>query len=432
MKIAIIGYATEGKDSAKYYYDQGNEITILDKEASIDVPKHYQSVLGENYLEDLDQYDLIVRSAGINPSVILEANPNVKNKITTNIQEFMKTCPTKNVVGVTGTKGKGTTSTLIYKILKESGLNSHLFGNIGLPPLGQTSKIGPDDWVVLELSSFQLTDFHGPSPHICVCLMMVPEHLNWHKDMQDYIDSKSNLFKHQNEEDYSIYFGDNETSKIVSSPGKGKKVAYFSDQGAYLNDDSIEIEGVKICNTSEVKLLGKHNLENVCAAITAVWQITPDLDAIRSVITTFSGLEHRLEYIRTIDNISFYNDSFATTPETAIAAIKSFDSPKVLILGGSDKGVSLEPLVEEVLANNVRHVVAIGDMGPYIAKQLLASGFNNITEGLKSMEDIVQSAYTSAISGDVVLLSTGCASFGLFKDYKDRGKQFKKAVLKLP
>ena len=431
MNIAIVGYATEGISSAKYWQNQGHEVTVCDQNQELVIPDVYKKQLGPDYLANLDRFDLIVRSAGIHPSVLLKDNPSIESKITTNIEEFVRVSPTQNLIGVTGTKGKGTTSTLIANMLEEAGHTSHLVGNIGKPPLEEIGKIKPDDWVVLEISSFQLEDFKGPSPHIAVCLMVVPEHLNWHANMDEYTKAKSNLFTHQTDQDYAIYFNENDISKKIAEAGKGKKLPFFKEPGAFVNNGYVEIEDTKVCKIEDIKLLGKHNWQNVCAAVTAVWQITPDVDAIASVIKGFSGLEHRLEFVRELDNVKYYDDSFATTPETSVAAIQAFEQPKVLILGGSDKGVPLDPITYEVVKSNVRHVIAIGDMGPTIEKQLRDRGFTDISVGLTTMTDMINEAREHAKSGDVVLLSTGCASFGLFKDYKDRGNQFKTAVRSL-
>ena len=431
MKVAIVGYATEGITSAKYWLGQGHNVTVCDQNKDLTVPNEYQSQLGDGYLKNLDDFDIIVRSAGIHPNVLLKDNPGIKPKITTNIEEFMRVCPTKNTIGVTGTKGKGTTSTLIAKMLEAAGFNSHVLGNIGQPPLEVLGSIKAEDWVVLELSSFQLEDFNGPSPHLAVCLMMVPEHLNWHANMDEYVAAKSRLFAHQTPDDYSIYFSENDLSKKIAGSSPGKQLPYFKEPGAIINNGFLEIEDVKICEVSSFKLLGRHNWQNICAAVTAVWQITPDVDAIVSVLKSFSGLEHRLEFVRELNGVKYYDDSFATTPETAIAAIQAFEQPKVLILGGSDKGIPLDPIADEVAKGAVKHVIAIGDMAGIIEKLLRDKGFTNITTGLETMPKIVNEARSKAAPGDVVLLSTGCASFGLFKDYKDRGNQFKQAVLAL-
>ena len=431
MKAAIVGYAVEGQVSANYWHELGYEVTICDQNTSLQVPPIYKTALGDDYLDGLDSYDIIVRSAGIHPQIILDKNPSVKSKITTSVQEFFRVCPSPNTIGITGTKGKGTTTTLITKMLIAAGKTVHFGGNIGIAPLELLPKINADDWVVLELSSFQLEDFNGPSPHIGVCLMVVPEHLNWHADMAEYISAKQRLFATQKPTDIAIYYSQNENSQAIAQKSAGVKIPYLASPGAIIDNNQVVINNQTICSVEEIKLPGKHNWQNICAAVTAAWQITQDLAAIKSVILSFSGLEHRIELVSEINEVKYYDDSFATTPETAIAAIQAFDQPKILILGGSDKGTPLDPIANEVISNNIRHIITLGDTGPTIAKQLRERGYNDITEGLKTMTEIVATAQSHAEPGDVVLLSTGCASFGLFKDYKDRGNQFQDAVKSL-
>ncbi len=432
MKIAILGYADNGQSAYEYWNRDGNQLTILDQDKSKQLPAGAKSVLGPDYLKDLDKYDLIVRTSGLPPQLIIDANgPEIAKKVTSVTNEFLRVCPTKNVIGVTGTKGKGTTSTLIAKILESAGHRVHLAGNIGIPALELLKKnIDPDDWVVLELSSFQLID-HQYSPHIGVCLMVEPEHLNWHADMHEYITAKQQLFKWQKPTDMAIFYADNINSRNVASISPGHKIPYMQAPGALVLRGNIVIDEQIACHTDELKLLGKHNWQNVCAAVTAVWQVTQDLPAIQSVLTTFTGLEHRLELVRELGGVKYYDDSFGTTPETAIVALQAFTQPKIVILGGSDKGVNFDSLAEAVIANNVRAAICIGQMGPVIAKALKKAGFDKVIEGGKTMPEIVKVAQRKAKTGNVVLLSTGCASFGMFKDYKDRGEQFKKAVLAL-
>lgn len=434
MKIAIIGFARDGQAAYEHWNHSGNELTICDQNEKLALPGDVKSQLGRDYLNHLDSFDLIVRTAGLPPRLITEANPespDILNKVTGNIDEFFTISASKNIIGVTGTKGKGTTSTLIAKMLEAAGKKVHLGGNIGISALELLKNdIQPDDWVVLEQSSFQLID-QKHSPHIGVCLMVESEHLNWHTDIEEYLLAKEQMFAHQNTGDIAIYFADNENSKRIARAGSAKKIPYFKTPGAIVENNLIKIDNQEICKTTELKLLGKHNLQNVCAAITAVWQITQDIQAIRSVLTSFAGLEHRLEFVREINDVKYYDDSFGTTPETAIVAIEAFEEPKVVILGGSDKDSDYSKLAEVVKSNNVRHVLAIGEMGPVISKKLQAVGYNNISDGGKTMADIIANAVKVAQPGDVVLLSTACASFDLFKDYKDRGEQFKQTVLKL-
>ncbi len=428
MKIAIVGFATDGQVNAAYFARHGHAVTVCDQDESVEVSDTYAKQLGADYLADMDRFDLIVRSSGIHPSVILASNPDVKRKITTSVNEFLRSCPTPNTIGITGTKGKGTTSTLVTKMLEAAGHKVFLGGNIGLSPLEFVDDIATTDYVVLELSSFQLYDVTH-SPHIAVCLMVVPEHLNWHSDMDDYKNAKSRLFAEQNSTDVAIYFAENDTSRSIAATGAGQKVPYFQEPGAWVNGNMLTIDGESICATDAVKLLGAHNMQNICAAITAVWQAgIRDINAITSVVQTFAGLEHRLEFVRDLDDVSYYDDSFGTTPETAIVAIEAFSEPKVIILGGSDKGASYDELAAAVAAGNVRHAILIGDEAEKIKSALKRAGYTAVTDGGTTMADIVEKARSASEPGDVVLLSTGCASFGLFKDYKDRGNQFKAVV----
>jgi UDP-N-acetylmuramoylalanine--D-glutamate ligase len=428
MKVALLGYDTEGKVSYDYYKDLGADITICDQNTEVDAPEGAETQLGDGYLDNLDKFDVLVRTAGMPPRVILEKNPTVASKITTLINEFMRVCPTRNIIGITGTKGKGTTSTLITKMLEASGKTVRLGGNIGIPPLSFINELAADAWVVLELSSFQLMDLQH-SPHIGVCLMVVPEHLNWHEDMDEYTGAKAHLLAHQTSDDVAIYFAENSLSQEIAAAGAGQKMPYYHSPGGWVNGNMITIDGKEICTTDELKLLGKHNWQNVCAAITAYWQTgLRDTSAMRSILTSFTGLEHRLELVREVDKVKYYDDSFGTTPETAIVAMEAFTQPKVVILGGADKGAQYIELAQAVKDSNVRKVLLIGDQADKIQAQLEAVEFSQFAPGGQNMTEIVENAHISAESGDVVLLSTGCASFGMFSDYKDRGNQFKAAV----
>jgi UDP-N-acetylmuramoylalanine--D-glutamate ligase len=427
MNVALVGFETEGRAAFQHWSKLGAQITVCDRDTGKQVPASAASQLGEDYLKNLDRFDVIWRTAGVNPRIILDENPDVAGKITTTMNEFLRVCPTKHVIGVTGTKGKGTTCTLIAKMLEASGVKVFLGGNIGVSPLEFLPKFTPDSWVVLEMSSFQLVDLQR-SPAIAVCLMVVPEHLNWHADMDEYVAAKAQLFAHQTAADTAIYFADNELSRHIAAQSPGTKIPYFADPGAKLESGAITIAGQHICRTSELKLLGEHNWQNVCAAVTAVWQITQNVEAMRSVLTSFSGLEHRLEFVREVGGVKYYDDSFGTTPETAAVAIQALQQPKVVILGGSDKGASFGELAQTIKAANVRQVILIGETAPHIQASLQRTGFTAITPGGKTMSEIVAAARYAAEPGDVVLLSPACASFDMFKNYKDRGAQFAQTV----
>lgn len=452
MNVAILGFDIEGTASYNYFVSRGDTVTICDQDINKQIPDGVASVLGPQYLDNLDRFDLLVRTPGMNPSIILEKNPDVSAKITSATNIFMGACPTRNVIGVTGTKGKGTTSTLITKILQASGKKVFLGGNIGVPALSFLHEVGTDDWVVLELSSFQLIDVQF-SPHIAVVLMIVPEHLNWHKDLNDYINAKRQLVTHQNADDLVVYNAGNHNSIDIAQSSRAQKLWYRVDdensltetselnQGAYVRNDTIFLGETEIAKTNEAALLGRHNLQNICAAIAATWEaIDHNIEAIRSVITSFHGLEHRLELVRDINGVAYYDDSFGTTPETAIVAIQSFSQPKVVILGGSDKGADFDALADTVLSGNVRQVILMGNTNNpeyptasiKIQDALQARGFDAVTSmvgpGGPKMSEVVAAAHDAAQPGDVVLLSAGCASFDMFQNYKDRAAQFQNAV----
>lgn len=434
MNIAIIGFDRQGRDAYDYWNKPGNTIVICDQNSNLSVPSNAKHNLGQHYLDNLHKYDLILRTPGLHPRQITDANPEhpeVLHKVWSVTNEFLKVCPTKNIIGVTGTKGKGTTSTLIAKMLEAAGKKVHLGGNIGISPLQLLKNdIQPDDWVVLELANFQLIDLKF-SPPIAVCLMVEPEHMDWHTDMDEYLAAKQQLFVHQIPTDTAIYYGNNSNSRQVAAVSKGNHLAYMTDQGAQVNDNAFVIDGQTICKTNEVKLLGKHNWQNICAAITATWPIIQAGNPIAQVLQSFSGLPYRLEKVATINEISFFNDSFGTTPETAQVAVEAISAPKVLILGGSSKGSDYTALANTIKANNVRHVILIGDTAATIKSALAGAGYIRTASGGSSMEEIVRTAKEYALPGDAIVLSTACASFDMFNNYQDRGEQFNEVVKSL-
>lgn len=431
MKVAILGFELEGKSALRYYGEQGADITICDQNPDKDIPEGIQGHLGPDYLKDLAEFDVIFRTPGLAPRTILAASPGVESKITTGLNEFLRVCPSHNTIGVTGTKGKGTTSTLISHMLQAVGKRVHLGGNIGVPPLDLLKKeILPTDYVVLELSSFQLIDLKQ-SPHIAVCLMVVAEHLDWHTDMQEYLSSKQQLFAHQLPDDITVYYADNDNSQVIASAGQGMKIPYMTAPGAIIENNIISIDGQAISRTEEIKLRGEHNWQNVCAAITAVWQISQDAAAMHSVITSFSGLPYRIEYRATKNGISYYNDSFASSLAAPLAALQAIPEPKVIIIGGFDRGLDVTELAAGIHEHqdSIRAVLLVGATGPKMQKALQELGMPNLAlSSAKNMTEIVKQASALAQKGDAVVLSPGFASFDMFKNFEDRGQQFNAAV----
>jgi len=448
MKIGIVGWGLEAQSAFRYFGPE-HEYLIVNETAQDNFPGASDKITLQyldggapvgisgqvadlTYLKGIEDCDKIVYqpTAIFNLQKVYGDNKNFWSKATTAYDIFFKNSPTKNIIGVTGTKGKGTTSTLIAEMLKAAGNTVHIGGNIGTPILDMLPAINEGDWLVWELANFQLKPA-SYSPHIAVCLMIVDEHMDWHPDMNDYIQAKANIFRYQTKDDIAIYYPENEFSERIAGYSPGIKVPYFAPPGARVRVDGVIVIGdeeKEIINSREIKLLGKHNLENVCAAITAYWQVTQDIKAIRAVLSSFTGLEHRLEFVREFNRVKYYDDSFGTTPATTEVALKTFSQPIVLIAGGHDKGGDYEKMAHDVIKDRVKHVIAIGMIANRIAETLRRNGFNNVTTDLKTMPEIVAVAKELAEPGDVVLLSAGTSSFGMFKDYKDRGNQFKQAV----
>lgn len=434
MKIAILGFAGQGQSAYNYWNTGKHEMTICDRNEGLVAPEGAKTHLGDDYLKGLGHYDLLVRTPSLHPQDIVEANPetpDILQKVWSNTNEFMKVCPTKNIIGVTGTKGKGTTSTLIAKMLEADGKRVHLGGNIGIPPLELLKNtIQPDDWVVLELANFQLIDLKA-SPRIAVCLMVQQEHLDWHEDAEEYLASKQQLFMHQTATDIAIYYGPNDNSEDVAGASEGTLIPYFEAPGAVADKGIISIGGQEICKTAELQLLGKHNWQNVCAAITAVAQITQNFDAMRAVATSFAGLPYRLEFRGEYRGVKFYNDSFASQPEATIAAMESIPEKKIMIVGGYDRGLSVERLADALKKHDrdISKVILIGAATGRMTEMLEQKGFNNyVVSSSRQMKDIVRTAQDWARHGEAIVLSPGFASFDMFKNFEDRGQQFNDAV----
>jgi len=358
--------------------------------------------------------------------------------ITSTIKLFFDLCPAK-IIGVTGTKGKGTTATLIYEILKAGERDAFLAGNIGLPVLELLPKLKKESWVVLELSSFQLIDL-TKNPHIAVVLNITEDHLDWHKERSEYVFSKSQIVRHQAASDYGVFAYDYDDSRNFSKLTKAKAFYFSASQkvkGCFVENEKIILDVEKtfiLGYTKRLLLRGKHNWENVCAASLASYLAGVSVQSIKSVIFSFKGLEHRLELIDVVAGVSFYNDSFSTNPQTTIAAINSFTEPITLILGGSDKGLNYDDMGEEISKKeNIENIILIGETAGKIKISLEKAKFNgNLIEmGKAEITKIVDKCFRVTPKGGVVLLSPASASFDMFKDYKERGEKFREAVKKL-
>jgi UDP-N-acetylmuramoylalanine--D-glutamate ligase len=430
MKIAIAGYGLEGKSNYEYFSKLG-EVTIVDEKASKeDLPDGALNLLGEGVFGRLNGFDMVVRTAGLAPRKI-----NTDGKVWSATNEFMAKCPAV-VIGVTGSKGKGTTSSLIASILREAGQTVHLIGNIGVPALDVLEKIQSDDIVVYEMSSFQLWDLEK-SPNIAVVLMIEPDHLDVHADFNEYIEAKSNIRKFQTEDDICFFHPTNEFSRQIARSNSyanahpyndsSDRISVYEENGNFMQDDRV------VCSTGALQLPGAHNIENACAAISAVLGgFGVGRDAVEKGLRAFTGLNHRLKFIREVNNVRYYDDSIATTPGSAIAAIHAFAQPKLIVLGGSSKGAKFNKLAETAANGNVKLALLIGDEAAKIEAVLSAKNvpYKNLGTAV-TMSEVVAAAEKNASAGDVVILSPACASFGMFKNYSDRGDQFIAAVTNL-
>lgn len=438
MKIAIAGYGAEGESNYRYWNTPENQVVIVDEhEPSRPVPVDASIIIGEDAFLKLEGYDLVVRTAGLAPRKII-----TDGKIWSSTNEFFAKCPAP-IIGVTGSKGKGTTSSLIASILKEAGRTVHLVGNIGVPALDVLSDIQPDDVVVYELSSFQLWDLEK-APHIAVVLMIEPDHLDVHASMDEYVQAKANIRRHQGCADVCIYHPTNKYSRLIAATPTdtyhdevcdGGKNEYFkfgvaSEGQVYVQGDRFMRDDRAIASIDALYLPGNHNLENACAAISAVLAMTEvTSEAIEQGLQNFTGLAHRLKFVREVNGAKYYDDSIATTPGSAIAAMKAFGQPKIIILGGSSKGAQYDEVASVAAESNVKLAVVIGDESDKIEQALQNQNVAAINLGSGvSMTDVVQMAKSHAAPGDVVILSPACASFGMFKNYSDRGDQFITAV----
>lgn len=426
MNIAIAGFGVEGQESYAYWSkDPSNHITIVDERldpSSPILPEGVSVITGEGAFSKLNGFDLVIRTPSLPPHSI-----TTDGKIWSGTNEFFEKCSAP-IIGVTGSKGKGTTSSFIASILKAAGKKVWLVGNIGLPSLSVLTDIQPNDIVVYELSSFQLWDIER-SPETAVVLGIEQDHLDVHTGMEEYVEAKAQIARHQTSQDRVIYFASNKYSRSIADGSVAQKIPYQSNETAHVEGDKLYYGATHIMPVSALKIKGAHNIDNACAAVDAVWHYTQNVEAIAKGLADFGGLPHRLAFVATVNGVDYYDDSIATTPGSAIAALRAFpDQSKVIILGGSSKGSDFTELAHELLEHDATALL-IGDEAFTIARALDAVEFKRyeILENTNA-EKFTRRAAERARPGSVVLLSPSAASFGMFKNYADRGEQFIAAV----
>lgn len=395
--------------------------------------------LGENYLQNLE-VDVIFRTPGMNYN--LKELQDARKKgiaVTSEMEVFFDLCPA-TIFAVTGSDGKTTTTTLISKMLAAEGKKVFIGGNIGAPLLPEIEKITAEDFVVVELSSFQLISMRK-SPDVAVVTNVAPNHLDVHRDMDEYVEAKRNILLHQNAFSRTVLNRDNDITESFRRFARGQLLGFSMQKklhnGAWLDQNGMlhmAYRGidVPIIDRNEIALLGDHNIENYLAAITAVWGYA-SLRAIRKVAAEFKGVEHRIEFVREKDGVKYYNDSIASSPSRTIAALKAFRKPVILLAGGYDKHIPFEPLVPYIL-KKVKTLYLCGDTARQISAAVKASpdydGHPKIVK-TESLQESVELASAEASSGDTVVLSPASASFDSFKNFVERGNYFKDLVNKL-
>ena len=457
-RILILGLGEEGMDTFSFLR-QVYPVKILglaDKkemaEFSLEVQKKIKGkenlgssclpavrYLGKDYLQSLAEYDVIFKTPGIPLS---EISPYLKKNhiITSQAGFFLENCPGK-IIGITGTKGKGTTASLLHEILKTAGLKSFLVGNIGEPVLSYLKSAKKDDIFVYELSSHQLQNLKI-SPHTAGFLNLYQAHLDHFKDIKEYQESKESITLFQNKKDWFIYNQDQKELRHLAKKTKAQKICISLESrkaDCFFQDGWLFWQRKKIIQAKEIPLIGRFNLYNVMMAISAAKLLKIKNETIREAIKEFRALPHRLEFVGDFNGIGFYNDSLATLPEPVIFAIDAFgDRIQTIILGGHDAGQNFESLAKKILESKIKNIIFFLPTGKRIHRAILKIGesepkFKKRAQGINyffadNMEKAINIVFENTSQGKVCLLSPACPSFGVFKNYKDRGEQFKKYI----
>ena len=444
-KVAFIGAGVSHKPCFTMLAALGADITLCDQKKSLDDFGDYADTLrklnvklslGEHYTDGFAGQDIIMRTPGyefFKPE--LQAAKQAGALVTSEVELFFELCPCE-IVAVTGSDGKTTTTTLLGKIFENAGRVTHVAGNIGYPLSAVAMKSKKDDVVVVEVSSFQLESIKTFHPHVAALLNITEDHLNRHGTMAQYIRLKQRIFENQTGRDYAVLNMDDPV--LFKMAGKVKsQVAFFSrtqpvENGAFVEDGKIvwQWNGARrtICDAEQILIPGPHNLENALAATAMACAMGVPAPVIRHTLQSFSGVEHRIEKVRVFQGVTYINDSKGTNVDSTIKAVQSMKAPTVLLLGGYDKHTDFMPLCREIIASGrIDDVVVMGETARQIREQLEEAGYDRITQAY-SLRDAVDKARALAVSGGNVLLSPACASFDMFRDYEHRGAVFKEIV----
>lgn len=442
-KVLLIGLAKTGVSTIKHLNRLGAKVVvndIKDKEilkpilAELSDLNNIEYILG-HHPENIDDIDMTVVSPGVPldlPFILKIKSKNIE--IIGEVELAYRLSKNPIFIGITGTNGKTTTTSLVGEIFKMANKDTYIVGNIGNPVIDTVDTANENSVLVTELSSFQLESIDKFKPHVSAILNFTEDHLNRHHTMEAYIEAKARIYENQDDKDFCILNYDDEDVKSLSNNVKAKKI-FFSrkailDCGVYLDKEQniiINIDKeITLLNKNELSLPGNHNLENCMAAAAIAYVSNIDIDTIREVLKTFAGVEHRQEFVRNLNGVMFVNDSKATNPDSSIKAVQSYNKPIVLIAGGMDKHSSFEQFLDAA-KENVYALVLLGETAQKIKECAQNKGFNNITV-VKDMKEAVNASYQIAKDGDVVLLSPACASWDMYKSFEVRGIDFKDNV----
>lgn len=448
-KVAFIGVGVTNTDIIRLFLKKGIGVTLLDKKQTEQLGDIYNELnnagvsfrLGESYLDNLSDFDVIFRSPGMyfNHPKLIEARKNGV-AVTTEMEVFFELCPCK-IYAVTGSDGKTTTTSVITEFLSASGITVHKGGNIGRALLPIIEDIKETDAAVVELSSFQLLSMRQ-SPDVAVITNIAPNHLDVHGTMDEYIAAKVNLIAHQNAFSRTVLNQDNELTNNLSSQVRGTLVKFsrktVPERGAFLREDGMlcynDMGNVTpVVHMDDIRIPGLHNVENYLTAISAVWGEV-SVDTIKDVAKNFGGVEHRIEFVRELNGVKWYNDSIATSPTRVLAGLNSFRQKLIVIMGGYDKKIPFEPMAETV-CEKVKVMILMGITAPKIEAAVTGcAAYSNdhpVILHADSMEDAVEKANAIAENGDIVTLSPACASFDLYPNFEVRGNHYKRLVKEL-
>ena len=439
-RILILGFGREGESSYKLlrkYFPEKNlfiadkNMNLLNEKIELMEDPYLEVSLGENYLNGIEEYDLIIKAPGISLKDVDLSN--IENKITSQLELFLEYTNVYKI-GVTGTKGKSTTSSLMYKVLLDQGKDTFLLGNIGEPIFNYIEEIQEESIVVLELSSHAL-EFVKKSPNIAIILDIYEEHLDHYKSFEIYIEAKFNVAKFQGENDYLIYNWDNQNMKNFGFNYKENDYAISLEtkpnkkNNVYIENDFIYINDKKLMNINEeMNLKGMHNINNMMFILSACDILNLDFNKAINSMKEFKPLEHRMEFVASINDVSYYNDSIATIPESTINAVNALGKVNTILVGGNDRGIDLTSLIE-FLRNHetIENIICLPKTGEYIKEGL--DGINKNIVFFEELKDAVEYAKEVTKPNTICLLSPAASSYGYFKNFEERGKLFKEYVL---